>query len=458
MVKPLLHTCLFGLGMAGVAAGLGRLDTIPFWSWSIDKIQHLRSRPADYDTVFLGSSRIHYGLQPEVFDAAMREQGTSTRSFNAALSGLRTHDTLRLGEWLLAEPPPSLRRLIVELHDFDQSIRGEQWLSDQELEMHPPSLLACRLQSLWVSRQPAGQRLGQLGYLLLHTLGNALHVGQGPRIVADRLAIAQGRTPQRGRPVANGGWSAVDAVQLPHMVAQHEAFVRSPEVFEERLRNRIAEPIPDWSRGGFRADAIAAFAALAASRGIETVFVVMPTMTTDFRGRDQVQELHGKARVLAFDNPLQHRSIYDPAHFHDPSHLSTAGAAWFSRRLAANLADAPAAPDLLSAEPIEVTVDRDPMRPDTVTCRAANLPFLGDALVMVARSQGSTPLGGSLALGLAMPIAAQTRLQRSGTRTATGNLQGDDLAGDGPWFAQLGVLHAGVVIALSPVVEFRGPN
>lgn len=459
MARALLHVGAFLIGATLAATALRQLDAVPFWSWSSDKAQHLLTHGLDHDTVFLGSSRMHYGLQPEVFDRTMAEHGEPTRSFNAALSGLRTHDTIRFGEWLLENRPATLRRLVVELHDFHQAIRGEQWLSDQELEMHPPSLLACRLQSLWVSRQPVGERLAQLGYLLVHTLGNALNVGQGPRIVDDLVRLGGGRPVRRARPVADLGWKAVEAGRLPHMLAEHEAFVRSPEVFEERLIGRIADPVPAALRGGFRADAILDFAARAERQGVAVVFVVMPVVRSDLHGRDQLPELAGKVRVLTFDEPLRHRSLYEPEHFHDPSHLSTTGAEWFSRRLADHLSSRPpATPDLLSRHSVVLTARWSETTPRALQLRAAHLPFLGEAIVMIATARGSAVVGPSLELGIALPAVVQRRLQRTGPSTAAADLSREAIPTGGECFAQLGVLHEGAVIALSAVVPFVGPD
>ncbi|MFM1872775.1 MAG: hypothetical protein RL398_2197 [Planctomycetota bacterium] len=460
MIGKIAHLAPFLVGLFATGAWVRSLEVMPFWSWSRAKLDHLRRQGDAYDTVFLGSSRMHYGIEPSTFDAATAEVGRPTKSFNAALSGMRMHDTLLMGEWLLSNKPANVNHLVVELHGFEQSIRGEQWLTDQDFEMHSPEVLGMRLRSLWVSRQPASQRIPQFGYVLIHTLCNALRVGQGVRILNDRAALTKGWSMPGAGPVKDAGWEAIERAALPHQRQYHDEFTATQRPFEAAVATRLAEPIPEWARGGWRADVILVFAERATAAGVATTFVVMPSVGTDFLGRDEVDSLRGKVRLLEFDFPLTNRSMYEPEYYYDPSHLTTEGARTFSRKLAKHLVAPAAAPtiDVLSERAVTLAARWDPEQPGSVVCSATNLPFLGDAVLMIADRRGAAPVGENLAVGVALPPLAQKSLPRTGLATAAGIVASDKLPTDRPLFVQVGIVHTTGVIALSDVVELAPPK
>ena len=64
MLKTLAHLGLFLAGMVLVDVNLHDVEPLPFWSWSRNKVNWVAEHGEDYDTMFFGSSRMHYAVQP----------------------------------------------------------------------------------------------------------------------------------------------------------------------------------------------------------------------------------------------------------------------------------------------------------------------------------------------------------------------------------------------------------
>ena len=73
------------------------------------KLDYLEGHIGDFDTVFIGSSRIYHGVSPKVFDATTGAAGRGTHSFNLAVNDMLPPESLRMLGTLLEMRPPRLR-------------------------------------------------------------------------------------------------------------------------------------------------------------------------------------------------------------------------------------------------------------------------------------------------------------------------------------------------------------
>lgn len=453
-----LHVWLFLLGMGATAYGLHSVDRLPFWGWSRSKMAMATAPGFDCDTIFLGSSRMFRALRPELFDARMAELGQPCKSYNLALAGLRRHDVAWIGHWLASQRPAAVRRVVIELHSYDQFIRSGQWMTDQEIEMHPPCMLPDRLGSLWVSPRGWEQRANQVGYALVHTLANTLRLGQGPRILDDLLAEARGAIRPKVFVPRNRGWEEFGDVRLEHVLRDRKHFLYNPADHEAIVREMIARPIPKHLFGGFNADSLRAEAHAWRAIDIEPIFVIMPTVCRDFYGRDGVTGVTPELRILELDNPVANRALYDLELFFDASHYDVRGAEVFSRELATRLAALPDAPPLpplpprpLPVDNLQATAELDAAT-GTLRIAAKNLPFVGDVVAMIATERAELPLGDGKVLG----VAANGRpclLVRNSLYAASLEVPVTQLPKHRPLFVQVGTLVDGKPLSLSTVLE-----
>ena len=339
MLAKTLHLGGFVASMLAVGAWLRSVDTIPFWSWTQGKAAHVAKGGVDCDTLFLGSSRMHYGIAPAEFDAQMAQLGLPSKSWNLAFCGVRQHDQAAILDWLLAERPAGLKRVVVELHGFDQRLRGGKWLTDMQVEMHTPGQFLGRCSSILASGDGLWNKLEQFAFVTAHTAVNAMRVGQGCRILLDPLDQSRPAGLSRAE-AADRGWRPNgDATHhSDNEVQAHAAFLAHPERAARVAQEKAVDPARSFLAGGFNHRAFAAQVEAARSAGIEILFVVMPTLTHDFQGRDGVDEASQRARILEMDRFAEHPLLGDPSLYYDASHLNEKGARVFSRALARAIA------------------------------------------------------------------------------------------------------------------------
>lgn len=78
------------------------------------KIEYLASHRHQFDTLFIGSSRVYFQIIPSLFDETTARAGRPTRSFNAGVSALRPPEDAFFLERILARPSTQLRYVFVE--------------------------------------------------------------------------------------------------------------------------------------------------------------------------------------------------------------------------------------------------------------------------------------------------------------------------------------------------------
>lgn len=450
------HVLLFLSALLGTSTGIRWLDTMPFWGPTRTKLAYLVSTDEPIDTLFLGTSRVAFGIDPELFDARMAELGVPCRSFNLGMSGHRSHDTSVVIDWLAEHRPKALRRVVLELHSWNQRIRGGQWWADQELELHRLDLLVPRLRSIPGTIDPIGAKLEQAGFVVAHTLVNTLRIGQGPRILRNWLAGLRGQTSPPPK-VDRRGLRLIESMSGEQQLREHAKFVANPDA-EKQILNKIGKIDPKWLAGGFDHQEFHWQMRRLRDAGIEPIVLIAPTWTCDFLGRDGVALESPNCRILELDRPEQNRPIYDRDLFHDPSHVNTAGVAKFSRYLADCVVEIEALPigasirpRLLHDRPLQLQVEWIDGR-RALRCVAKDAPFAGSLIVGASRRTDTVNLPGNLRMGIPYPPPASTELKRPSLFQAVGELDLAALPGDGPVHVQLGVVVDGGVVAVSDVV------
>ncbi len=87
-------------------------------------------------------------------------------------------------------------------------------------------------------------------------------------------------------------------------------------------------------RGGFSMSSWRRLDQRCRQLGIEPIYVVMPTMSWGFQGRDAVAELVDQAIVLDLEDPANHPALFELGLWYDRSHLNHEGSSFFSQYLA----------------------------------------------------------------------------------------------------------------------------
>ena len=458
MLRRLLHITLFLIGLVCTSGWILSIDSMPFWSWTRNKLGHLDKEIDRYDTLFLGSSRMHYALMPDVFDRRMAELGAPTRSYNLALSGQRPHDVDEILQGLLARGPKQVKRVVIELCCWELDYREGDWMAVQEVEMRTARSFVPRFRTILAGRAGWQEKVSLSFHHVVHTLVNVLRIGQGARIVDDLLARARGDGYGMVYPPVAEGYYCIDETPLEHWQRVHREFVAAPTLPLEAIAGKVKNIAPDWLAGTFRSEILRAEAAALQAAGIETVFVVLPEITWGFFGRAQVASIRD-LRVMELDHPQEQRPIFELDLWWDPSHLCRKGAERFSSYFAERLREFESLPPgelpkprLVADQPPTLAAQWAEGAP-TLGLQASGLPFVGKVEVQVGAQMVDGPAGDPMALRIAQPSLATMELARTGLATAAGSLDAAALPKQAPLFVQLSVSVDGKVVAVSDPVR-----
>jgi len=455
MLRRLAHVLVFLGALGATALAVRRLDPEPVQSWLRPKLDHFAAVGDQYDTVFLGSSRLNFGLDPERFDARMAALGRPTHSFNLAFSGMRQHDYTWVLDWLARHRPPNLRRVVVELHEWSQAVRGLQWYADQDIELHTLDLLWPRCRSVLLDFDGPLGKAEQLRFVLSHTALNVLSVGRGPRLVDGLLRQFRGDPTPTPAAVPRRGAARIEEATQAHVLENRRTFLADQER-AETVKAKIAGP---WPTEAFDLASFRLQEERMRALGVAPLFLVPPTWERTFRGRDGLVDAGRHVRILDLDHPQLHRPLFDPELYFDLSHLNEAGCARFSDYLAERLVefeDLPLGtscrPQLLPDGPLLLRVERLDDG-DRVLCTASNLPFTGTVVVVAADRLHDTPRPNGQVLRIPVPAPLSTQLGRTAGLDATNYLDLGTLPRDRTIHLQCGVLLDGELLTISDVVD-----
>ena len=159
-----------------------------------EKLRYLKRSGDAYNVLFIGSSRVHHQIIPELFDRLMHEAGIEVRSFNLGIDGIRPPEDAFLLEhalqnrhkpvlWVIQEANPIRFREGEQIHD---GLRGSYWRDG------PRMLLLFR--RLLTGQAPGSKNVWQRFGEFLHDSGDfwghcalwlpkGLHLGQGVSIL-----------------------------------------------------------------------------------------------------------------------------------------------------------------------------------------------------------------------------------------------------------------------------------
>lgn len=330
------HALCAALACAGTAELLR-----PVWPPPADgglgaKLAHLRARAGEYDTLFLGSSRVLRHVVPHVFDARTAELGRATRSFNLGLAGAGHFETDALLREVLALEGARLRTVFVEPGDWRDGMAEENARSPRAVRWHTPRGTFLAVRSALAGDASLAQRLRRAALHLSLGVRRFAGAGEGRRVARELLGSGGPGDPDALTPeeVARGaGYQALEEARGDDARRRAEALRRDPGVLLERLARLPRENARRAGSSDLARDAVRAQAELARARGFELVHLAPPGSTP------VAHELGMRARgeldvLLAFADPTEWPELLDPAGFFDLNHLGAPAARRFSRALA----------------------------------------------------------------------------------------------------------------------------
>jgi hypothetical protein len=338
LISILRGTLCFVVFLLGLCGGCWAIrESLPFPEVLAvkQKLEHLAERHDDYDTLFLGSSRIYYQIIPALFDRLAAEQGLPTHSFNAAIAGMRPPEDAYYLDYLLRNPPKNLRWVFIELAglrttaDADKvgTVRAVYWhdwprlwiLFKRAMELKPDVK-----KRKWKKQiEPLLEQLVDFYDHIPIFLQNQTNLGRGS-ILTSRLIYAAMRPP--ASPVGVIGEDYAGWVRTGR---DEEITGEQLTAFDQALaERRLEKPRRDVG------DAVSQLAleqmiAKVERLGATPVLVVPPT--TNKRNFVPTPEREKKTIVLDFCDLAKFPELYEHRYRLDTDHLNTAGAEVFTR-------------------------------------------------------------------------------------------------------------------------------
>lgn len=289
------------------------------------KLRFLAEHGNEYDTIFIGSSRVYHGIVPSVFDQTMAAAGERTRSFNIGVDGMWPPEQFRLIDSILRIQPRTWRWVFIELNDVqvklppgvEQTRRSVYWHDWSHTWIIFRKLLMLDVPEKIKRKQ---HRLFQWrSTLWMHThllLKNVTNVGSVSDIVG-RFEGSAESTSTTDFAVANEGYAPV-STRLESAAAKsyEESVARDAAVAKPRTVDRYAEAefLRDAQR--FRAS------------GATPIFFTSPAAMSILPTRFA----HNPAPpVMAFNDANAYPSLYQADVRVDEGHLNAAGAEDYTR-------------------------------------------------------------------------------------------------------------------------------
>ncbi|MDP6838408.1 MAG: hypothetical protein QF724_05670 [Planctomycetota bacterium] len=309
------------------------------------KLSYLAEAGGDFDTIFIGSSRVAYGVDAVAFDEHMAELGAPTRSFNMGVGGMTTVEANQVLSRVLALELPALRTVVLEFGAWDGRIYDRKnALSNRSIGWHTPGNTWQALVALGNTPLPRRQEhplTWRLGDFVTHfdaLARNLFCVGAGPRTVAGLVASEPAWRRDKWLTVADleerRGFQDLSAIDDEFRVRGHEEFLKRPGKFTRRVAHipaqiRAQVPLADHHN----LQALAAQIGRIEAAGLRPIYFTPPGKLGQPLGRC----LHAAGRLpayLAFDDPERYPELYALESRNDAVHLNGLGAALLAEHLA----------------------------------------------------------------------------------------------------------------------------
>jgi len=352
LIRALTNTGIGAAAFLITCAGLSVVLPFPEIDGGVSqKFRFFAAHKDEFDTLFIGSSRVYFQISPAIFDRVTRENGMPTHSFNFGIGGMYLPETAYLLEQILNLKPRNLRWVFIEYDELQTkwspgnqtSRRAIYWADWKRVSLLLRKLTDAGTDPLWLP-SPAKLRdivLCQSGEkntrsLLTYYAGQFEKNYTNVARAADVLQYFLGRDTKERRArylgVANDGYFNRPYRMSSEQVAAYERW------FAAAMAQTNTHPLSPYAMEAYRQ-----CAQEVREIGAMPIFLITPSITefnvaTENTGLTSV--------VMAFNNPRIYPSLYRSEVRRDGQHLTKSGAEEFTRLVAANFVELARAGDI----------------------------------------------------------------------------------------------------------------
>jgi len=308
------------------------------------KFRFFAAHKDEFDTLFIGSSRIYFQISPAIFDRVTHESGLPTRSFNFGVGGMYLPESAYLLEQILNLKPRNLRWVFIEYDELQTkwspenqtSRRALYWADWKRVSLLLRKLTDAGTDPLWlpnpsklhdiVLRQKDEKNTRSLlTFYATQVERNYTNVSRA----ADVLYYFLGRDTKERRAsylgAASDGYVIRPGGMSPSQAAAYERGLAAA------MAQAGTRPLSPYAVEAYRQ-----CAREVRNVGAAPIFLITPS-TTQINMAAESTALAGV--VMAFNNPQGYPGLFRSSVRRDGQHLTKPGAEEFTRIVAANFVE-----------------------------------------------------------------------------------------------------------------------
>jgi hypothetical protein len=292
------------------------------------KLRFFAAHKDEFDTIFVGSSHIHYGISPVAFDEALERAGIPNRSFNFGADAMYPPERFHVLEQILAMKPRKLKRLFLEMDDIEEthgmpddqiSQRAVYWHDWKRTQIILRKILDTDVDEPWRRKLRALRRGRETIAAHLALLArNVCNVGRA-------FDLSESFDEDDDGPDWELGPKLDGYVPLATTISGDKAMA-----FENELARERSLRLEDVVLDRYAAEAYRHYARQIHAAGATPVFLVTPVhpqFPSKFPGLTP-------CLLLAYNDPVRYPDLYRSDARMDENHLNPTGADKFTRLVA----------------------------------------------------------------------------------------------------------------------------
>ena len=315
------------------------------------KFRFFAAHKDEFDTLFIGSSRVYFQISPAIFDRVTRESGLPTHSFNFGIGGMYLPETAYLLEQILNLKPRNLKWVFIEYDELQTKWSPENQTSRRALywaDWKRVSLLLRKLTDvgtdpLWLPN-PAKLRdivLRQSDEKNTRSLVT-FYVGQFEKNYTNVARAADVLDSLLSRETKERRASYLGAASDGYVTRPNRMSPNQAAAYERGIAAAMAQT-GTRHLSPYAVKAYRECAQEVRSIGAAPIFLITPS-TTQINVATEATGLTGV--VMVFNNPRAYPNLYRTSARRDGQHLTKSGAEEFTRIVAANFVDLARAGDI----------------------------------------------------------------------------------------------------------------
>lgn len=334
-LPAVLFAGTFTLCAAALSLALRTATPMPQMAVLSDKLAAWKADAAKYDTVFIGTSRTFYHIDPSAVEAAATANGCpDMRAFNFGVFGLTGAELDWLTGEILDAPGARLRTVVIE-DPLPQPRTMDEATNERARWFHGPDYWDGALANIESYPESLPKRIFRTGIFAYGAAFDLSGAGLGAALAfppADKPA-------EGGLDLSMRGYEPLGSVLTDNIVARRREFIDNPQGFADALaRYGAASDEAVEARAAYIAGRLQAIEA----KGVQAAFYVSPDLAEldrTPRVGEAVRALDPSLTVLNYNRPDQYADIFERDVWHDFSHLLPEGAARLSAHIGADLCD-----------------------------------------------------------------------------------------------------------------------